>query len=153
MSKFSSQPMTSALALVLFAVLVLNFATAFGREKDKTYRCTAKDAVAVQADGSLTKDDPGADIRRKHFDQMVIDLPGGDITYPSELKRENRVVQRTGALEDYVLVSKVYFGRNKGAANATTDFIRVHFPTGKSQALFVAYQLSYLVTGTCDIAR
>jgi hypothetical protein len=151
MRKLPSPPIAFAGALVLFAMLTLNLEAAFGR--DTTYRCTVKDAVGVQADGTLNKDDPRAKAAREHFDRMALDVPGGDITYPTEGRRENRVVQRTSVRGDYVLVSDFYFGRNKTAANATTDFIRLHIPADNLQAIFAAFQLSSLVTGTCDIVK
>lgn len=152
MYKFPSQPISIACALVLFAMLTLNLGAAFGRDNaSKTYRCTAKDAVGVEPDGTLNKDDPGAKFSREHFDRMVIDVQSGNITYPSGGIRENRVVQRTSVADDYVLIPSLYFRRNKGAANATTDFIFLRTATGKPQATFSAFQLSYLVTGTCDI--
>jgi len=132
-------------------MLTLNLGAAFGRDATKTYRCTAKDAVAVEPDGTLNKEDPGAKIGREHFDQMVISVPSGNITYPSSDIREERIVQRTSVADDYVLISSLYFRRNKGAANAITDFIFLRTATGKPQATFSAFQLSYLVTGTCDI--
>jgi hypothetical protein len=154
MYKFSSQPISIMGALVLFAMLTLNLGAAFGRnDPSKTYRCTAKDAVGIQDNGTLDKSDPGAEIRRQHFDRMVITVPSGHITYPDSLMRENRVVQRTSVAGDYVLVASLYFQRKKTAANATTDFILLHTATGKLQATFMAFQLSYLVTGTCDIMR
>ena len=111
------------------------------------------DAVVVEDNGTLDKDDPRAEIGRKHFDRMVIDIASGDISYPGSGILENRVVQRTSVAGDYVLISSLYFRRNKTAANATTDFILLRTATGKPQATFTAFQLSHLVTGTCDIVR
>jgi hypothetical protein len=71
----------------------------------------------------------------------------------SSTSREERIVQRTSVTDDYVLISSLYFRRNKTAANATTDFILLHTATGKPQATFTAFQLSYLVTGTCEILQ
>jgi hypothetical protein len=123
------------------------------RRSATTYRCTAKDAVAIEGDGTLAKNDPGAEIDRKHFDKMAIDIASGDISYPSEAVLEKRVVQRAGVSGDYVLLPSFTFRRNKTGANATTDFIRLHLGTDKSQATFRAFSLSYLVTGTCEIVR
>ena len=54
MYKFPSQPISIMRAFVLFAMLTLNLEVAFGRDNtSKTYRCTAKDAVSVQDDGTL----------------------------------------------------------------------------------------------------
>ncbi len=151
MCKFPSQLIFITCALVLFAVPILNLGAAFGREATKTYRCTAKDAVAVEPDGTLSKDDPGAKFAREHFDRMVITVPSGSISYPNSGTLETRVIQRTSVADDYVLIPSVFFRRTKGAANATTDFIFLHVATGIPQAIFSAKRLSYLVTGTCDI--
>jgi len=154
MYNFPLRSISITRALVLFAMLTLNFGAAFGRnDVNKTYRCTAKDAVGIQDNGTLDKSDPGAGIGRKHFDRMIISVPSGHITYPDSLMQEDRVVQMTSVTDDYVLISSLYFRRNKTAANATTDFIRLRTATGKPQATFTAFQLSYLVTGTCEILQ
>ena len=137
--------------LVLLAVLTLNLGVAFGRENtSKTYRCTAKDSVSVQDDGTLTKGI--GEVHRKYFDGIVVDISTGDITYPSTGIRENRVVQKTGAdANDYVLIPNSALRRKKTGANAVTDFIRLD--ASKPQATFMAFSLSDLVTGTCEIVR
>ena len=153
MYTFPSQPISIMRGFVLFAILTLSLEAAFGRDDTvKTYRCTAKDAVGIQDDGTLNKE--VGEHRRKYFDGIVIDISTGDITYPSNGIREKRVVQKPGAdANDYVLIPGVSIRRKKTAANAATDFIRLDARTGKPQATFVAISLSYLVTGTCEIAR
>ena len=151
MHKFPSQPISIMRVFVLFAILILNFGMAFGRDdSSKTYRCTAKDSVSVQNDGTLTKG--FGEIHRKYFEGIVIDILTGDITYPSTGIRENRVVQKTGTdANDFVLIPSSTFRRKKTAANAVTDFIRLD--ASKPQATFMAFSLSDLVTGTCAIVR
>jgi hypothetical protein len=139
--------------LTAVAVLTSHSEAAFGRNGEKVYRCTAKDSVGIEDNGTLAKNDPGAEIHGKHFDEMTVDVVSGDISYPGEGVLEKRVVQRAGASGDYVLLPSFTFRRNKTAANATTDFIGRHIGTGKPQATFRAYSLSYLVTGTCEIVR
>lgn len=150
---FRSQSISIMCAFVLFAMLTLNLEVAFGRDDtSKTYRCTAKDAVSLQDDGTLNKEI--GEVRRKYFEGIVIDTLTGDITYPSSGLRENRVVQKTGAdTNDYVLVPSSSLRRKKTAANAATDFIRLDARTDKSQATFIAFSLSYLVTGKREIVR
>jgi len=151
MHKFASQRIIIVCALVPFAMLTLNLGTAFGRnDESTTYRCTAKDAVGIETNGTLDKDDPGAKIKIKEFWRVVIDVRSGDISFPETAKLENRTVQKAGASGDYVLLPSYAFRRNKAAANATTDFIRIHVGTGQQQATFRAYSLTYLVTGTCE---
>ena len=140
-------------ALVVFAILTLSAEAAFGRDSGQSYRCTAKDAVGVQPDGTLDKGDPGAKSSRDHFDRMVINVDTGAITYPSDGTRENRVVQQTSVKADYVLIPGALFHRRKGAANATTNFIFLRIAPDKPQAMFAAHHLSYLVTGTCALLQ
>ena len=151
MYKFPSQLVFIMRAFVLFAMLTLNLEVASGRDDtSKTYRCTAKDAVSVQDDGTLNKE--VGEIRRKYFDGIVINISSGHVTYPSSGIRETRVVQKTGTDDnDYVLIPSSTFRYNKTAANAATDFIRLHAIAGRQH--FIAFSLSYLVTGTCEIVR
>jgi hypothetical protein len=153
MCKLPSQPISITFALAVVAILILDSGAAFGRDADKIYRCTAKDAVGIEDDGTLAKNDPGAEFHRNHFDKMTIDVVSGHISYPSNAILENRFVQRAGVSGDYVLLPSFSFRRSKTAANATTDFIRLHIGTSEPQATFRAYSLSYLVTGTCEIVR
>ena len=150
---FASSGVFIIRAFVLLAILTMNFGMAFGRDDTgKTYRCTARDSVSVQDDGTLTK--AFSEVHRKHFDGIVIDISTGDITYPSTGIRENRIVQKTGAdPNDYVLLPSTVFRRKKTAANAATDFIRLDARPGKPQATFMAFSLQELVTGTCEVAR
>ncbi len=62
-------------ALATFIALILPLSGGFGRADEATiYRCTAKDAVGIQPDGTLDKNDPGAEIKRKEFWRVVIDV-------------------------------------------------------------------------------
>jgi len=143
---------TSSCALVLLEMLTLNLGAAFAQDNaSRIFRCTAKDAVGVQNNGTLDKSDPGVKISRRHFDQMVISVPKGRVTYPDTGVWEERVVERTSVADDYVLVPSLYFRRYHTAANATTDFIRLRTATGEPHVTFTAFRMSYLVTGTCDI--
>jgi hypothetical protein len=151
MRKFPLPPISIVCAFVFCALPTSHVGAAFGRDASATYRCTAKDAVGIEENGRLDKSDPGADIRRQHFDGVTITVPHGDITYPSDGVQENRVVQKAGVSGDYVLLPSFTFRRNKTGANATTDFIRLHVGTGQPQAHFVAFSLTYLVTGTCEV--
>jgi hypothetical protein len=143
------------ISVVLFAILT---SAAFGRDDaGKTYRCTAKDAVSLENNGALEKN-PLADARRKYFDGMVIDLIGGDVTYPSGGQREKRAVQVADVVaeadaKDYVLIPETALRRKKAVAKASNDFIRLRVQTREPQVTFAAFSLSQLVTGTCELAR
>ena len=142
-----------SIVFVLFAIPTLNLDAAFGRDDaSKTYRCTAKDAVSAQEDGTLNKEI--GEIHRKYLDGIVIDIRTGDITRPSTGTRENRVVQTTAANDnDYVLAPASSLRRKKAAANATTDFILLRTKPGTPQATFMALSLTYFVTGTCETVQ
>jgi len=139
-------------AFALAAALTFSSSEALGSGASSTiYRCTAKDAVGIEPDGTLSKQDPGADIKRKEFWRIVIDVHSGDVSFPEAGKLETQVVQRADASGDYVLFPKYAFRRNKTAANATTDFIRLHVGGDKEPVTFRAYSLTYLVTGGCEV--
>ena len=141
--------------VVLFAILASG--AAFGRDADKTYRCTAKDAVSLEDNGTLDKN-PIGDVRRKYFDGMVVDVRNGEVTYPSGGQREKRAVQVADVVaeadaKDYVLIPETALRRKKAVAKASTDFIRLRVQTREPQVTFAAFSLSQLVTGTCELAR
>ena len=143
--------------VVLFAILTSG--AAFGRDAaGKTYRCTAKDAVSLEDNGTIDKN-PIGDARRKYFDGMVINVLNGEVAYPSGGQREKRAVQVADVLgeidaQDYVLIPDAAFQRKKAVAKASTDFIRLRVQTTREpQVTFAAFSLSQLVTGTCDLAR
>jgi len=147
--------MKFALQLFILSVaMTLNMAVAPGQTRaDKTYRCTAKDAVTVQGNGTIAQNDPAADARRKHFDSMTVDVISGAISYGSAGIRERRVVQELDA-DDHILIPRTSFiQRKKSAAIAATDFIRVRSSPRDSQVTFVAISLASVVTGTCEPAR
>jgi hypothetical protein len=137
-------------ALVVPVVLILSGSLVRAAEST-TYRCTAKDAVGIEPDGTLNKSDPGTEFKIKESWRIVIDVRTGHISFPESGKIETRVVQKAGVTGDYVLFPSYSFRRKKTAANATTDFIRLHVGDGQQQAIFRAYSLTYLITGTCDV--
>ena len=143
--------------VVLFVILASGAAS--GRDAaGKTYRCTAKDAVSLEDNGTLDKN-PIGDVRRKYFDGMVINVLNGEVAYPSAGQREKRAVQVADVVgetdaRDYVLIPDTVFQRKKAVAKASTDFIRLRVQTTREpQVTFAAFSLSQLVTGTCDLAR
>ena len=139
-------------ALIAYAILTLNLPVAFARdEAGTTYRCSAKDAVAIQPDGTLNKDlaksVPG------YFDKIVIDVSRGQITYPSTGKREEWIVEKitvNASDNDYVLYPGSSSRMGHTAANAVSSFIRLRATASDPQPRFIAFALSYLVSGTCE---
>jgi hypothetical protein len=138
-------------------VLTLDLGVALGQNDDSTaYRCTAKDAVTIRDDGTFDKD-PIAEARRKYYDKIVINPLTGAVTHPNDGNRENwRAIQEAGT-NDYVLIPEkipdVSLRAQKDAATAVTDFIRVRAGTNEPQVTFIAFSLSNLVIGTCEIVR
>jgi hypothetical protein len=149
-----SKPISSARAFVLFAILTLNLGVALGRDDaSKTYRCTAKDAVSLQNNGTVDRDSI-AKTHRKNLDGIIINTLTGAITYASGSRDIWRVVQEGNSANDHVLIPRIFFQEaNKAAATAATDFIRVRAWSSQPQATFMAFSLSILVTGTCEIVR
>src|SRR5690349_9030473 len=97
----------AALQLLLISALVTaNFDVAFARNDVRTYRCTAKEGVSILEDGTLDK--MIGTIAQKHFDKVVIEIPTGHVTFPSEGTRAEWIVEQTSAdKNDYILYPKV----------------------------------------------
>ena len=151
MHRFGQQAIPAFHSLVIFSILALGLGSALAEsDATKTYKCTAKDAVAVENDGTLNRS-PGAEAARQRYDQMFISIPSGHVTYSTSRTTEARTIQTEGLHNDIVLVPSYSFQRKRTAANAVTDFIRLHAEGGQTQLIFTAFSLSYLVTGTCEV--
>jgi hypothetical protein len=154
---FRSSQFLLRVCLFLLAMLTLDLGVTLAQNNNGTaYRCTAKDAVTIRDDGTFDKD-PIAEARRKYYDKIVINPLTGAITHPNDGSRENwRAIQEAGT-NDYVLIpekiSDVSLRAQKDVATAVTDFIRVRAGTNEPQVTFLAFSLSNLVTGTCEIVR
>jgi hypothetical protein len=142
--------MSIARPLAVIAILMLN-APAFARDDTgKVYRCETKDAVSVQKDGTLSKL-LGEHIL-KPFDKIVIDVESGHISYPSSGNRDEWIVEKPGSDDDdYVLFPSSARRFGMTAARAVTHFIRVR--TTDTPPRFILVTLSYLVSGTCELAH
>ncbi|MGC2825489.1 MAG: hypothetical protein WA322_14825 [Pseudolabrys sp.] len=154
---FRTTQLLSRACWFLFVVLTLDFGVAFGQnDTSNAYRCTSKDAVTIRDDGTFDKD-PIAEARRKYYDGIVINPLTGAVTHPSNGSRENWRAIQEASTNDYVLIpekiSDVSLRAQKDAATAVTDFIRVRVGASEPQVTFLAFSLSNLVTGTCEIVR
>ena len=125
----------------------------------KVYRCFAKAAVHLQDNGTLATDGV-AEHKRKTFNGIIIDTLTGALTYPDGERHVWEVVQKGSGINDHVLAPR--FRRpgpnlqehvNEAAASGATFFIRVRAWDSEPQATFMAFELSTLVTGTCEIVR
>jgi hypothetical protein len=148
---FRSGPFLSGACWFPFAVLALDLGVALGQnDASNAYRCIAKD------DGTFDKD-PIAEARRKYYDGIVINPLTGTITHPSDGSRGNWRAIREGSTNNFVFIpekiSVVSLRAQKDAATAATDFIRVRTGDNEPQVTFIAFSLSNLVTGTCEIVR
>jgi hypothetical protein len=141
--------------LALVVLLTLNLTVAFARDESDTattYRCTTKDAVSVLRDGTLNK--LVGEAALKFFDKIVIDVSNGHITYPSSGTREEWVVEKitvTGSDKDYVLYPSSSSRMGHTVANGVSHFIRLRAAANEPQPRFIAFTLSYLVSGTCEL--
>jgi hypothetical protein len=147
-------------------VAVLYMTEAFGAtDADKTYRCTAKDAVSLQDDGTLGKD-MTAEESRKRLDGIIIDTLTGALTYPGGRREIWHVVQKGNVNKDYVLLPPYLpkaagyvllppflFNPQEAAKTGATNFIRVRDWSSDPRVKFMVFELSILVTGTCEVVR
>ena len=118
----------------------------------KVYRCNAKDAVSLQSDGSLKRDED----LRKDLDGIIIDTLTGAVTYPNGIRLVWDVVEEGGNNNDHVLVIRGSFYPQdiKGAAAAAaTDFIRVRAWSREPQVKFMKFSISRFITGTCVVVQ
>ena len=139
---------------------------AFGAtDAGKTYRCTAKDAVSLQDDGTLGKD-MTAEESRKRLDGIIIDTLTGALTYPGGRREIWHVVQKGNVNKDYVLLPPYLpkaagyvllppflFNPQEAAKTGATNFIRVRDWSSDPRVKFMVFELSILVTGTCEVVR
>ena len=139
---------------------------AFGAtDAGKTYRCTAKDAVSLQDDGTLGKD-MTTEESRKRLDGIIIDTLTGALTYPGGRREIWHVVQKGNVNKDYVLLPPYLpkaagyvllppflFNPQEAAKTGATNFIRVRDWSSDPRVKFMVFELSILVTGTCEVVR
>jgi hypothetical protein len=145
-------PRLLARIFLICAIAALNLDVAFAGNDVRTYRCTAKEGVSISEDGTLDK--MVGSIAQKHFDKVVIEIPSGHVTFPSEGTKAEWVVQRTTAEEnEFVLYPKASRRLGHTVANAATHFIRLRAATNEKQPTFMAVMLSYIATGTCEIVK
>jgi hypothetical protein len=147
-----TSPRLLARIFLICAIATPSLDGAFARNDVRTYRCTAKEGVSISEDGTLDK--MIGSIAQKHFDKIVIEVPSGHVTFPSEgTKAEWNVEQTTAEENDFVLYPKVSRRRGHTVANAATHFIRLRAVSNEKQPTFMAVMLSYIATGTCEIVK
>jgi hypothetical protein len=135
-------------------MLMSNLGAAFGQTDAKTYRCTLKDIASLKDDGTLKDSD---NYYRKRFDRTIIDTLTGAITFADGNREIWRVIQKGSGANDHVLVPRAsdFYEPTVEEAfeTAATDFIRVRAWSSDPQVKFIAFGLSTLVSGTCEVVR
>jgi len=154
--------------LITAALLAVTVATANANDA-KIYRCKVADVVNVDDDGRLRPDNNPRHILRQLYDGVIVDTMTGAVTYPvstSYPKSERTVwtiVQHGDHANDHVLIPRSALvvnplsERDTQLRIATTDFIRIRDwspqPTGKVALHFMAYSLSNMASGPCEVVR
>jgi hypothetical protein len=159
-----------ALLLPSLAVEIASIAVASaqpadrGQKFNKIYRCIAKEAVTGQDDGTLGGRDFSRRAHRDFFSAFMIDTLTGAVSYSIEGRDREiwNIVQKGTDENDHVLtfrfVNRNYDNAEKDGllthlADATMRFIRVRDWKEKPRVTFMAFDLSTLVSGTCEIVQ
>ena len=139
--------------IVSIALLILNHTLSFGQQAN-TYRCSVKDAVTLQDNGSLGKD-WNTELERKYHDGFIIDTLTGAITWPEYGGRSIwRKIQKGSAGNDYVFSPPLpTTNAKRGSVYAASDFILVRAWIDHLPVKFVVWRSGTLLTGTCEIVR
>jgi len=111
---------------------------------DRLFRCEAKDAVVLGADGRIERT-VATEYWRESHNNMIVDTSTGAIRYPEKAEPDRwEIVQAGNASNDFVVVP------NPAPSMAATDFLRVRaWAEMKGTVLFIKYGLSMMITGTC----
>jgi hypothetical protein len=136
----------------LVVAIISSSPFAFGGQQTTsgTYRCAAKDAVTLQHNGVLGRDGD-SESQRKFWDGVIVDTRTGAMTLLDSGRIIWSIVQRGSDAYDHVLVPKTDSVGGRAEAKAATDFFRLR--AWSSQVTFIAFNLSTLVSGTCEIVR
>jgi hypothetical protein len=105
-----------------------------------------------QHNGALGRDG-ASELRRNFWDGVIIDTWTGAMTLLDGGRIIWSIVQRGNDEYDHVLVPKTDFVGARAQAKAATDFFRLRAWSSQSQVTFIAFNLSTLLSGTCEIVR
>jgi hypothetical protein len=130
--------------VILAALLMLSAAPAFAASGG-VYRCAAQDYRRLADDGTL--EGAARAFWRQRYASVVVDTETAIIRAGGEPLRWQRVQEGSGA-SDFVAVR-----RDADLASAATDFIRIRDWDRKPRPTFLLFELSAIVTGTCEIVR
>jgi hypothetical protein len=134
--------------IMLLALLILNLTPAMSAD---LLHCTAKDAMALQQDGTLAKD---TGTKFWESDIYIIDTATGAVRMGNQPPVQWIVAQKGNDSNDTILVpprdpdEQSNFGV-EDLADAATDFIRIRQWKDSNAILFIRYGLDTIVSGTC----
>jgi hypothetical protein len=122
----------------------------------KIYRCAARDAVTLEnSTGELGRDGT-SEFQRKMHDGIIIDTSAGALLFPDGIRAHWNVIQKGTNENDHVLVPPFPESNDvtRQIAAAATDSIRVRDWGKDNESIkFIAFELSTLITGTCEVVR
>jgi len=113
-----------------------------------------RDAISLQENGFLDRD-PVSASRRKYFQPIIIDTMTGAITASDGERSVWHIIQKGSTANDHVMTPQKYgpADLNSFAANAATDFFRLRAWADRKQVTFIAFELSTLISGTCEVIQ
>ncbi|ACL62538.1 hypothetical protein [Methylobacterium nodulans] len=125
----------------LAAALVVASPAAAG----KLYRCTGRDVVAAEEDGTVGR--TNRDFWLGYYRSFFVDTDTGSIRWSSGKLEEWLVTQKGGSSNDFVATPR------SSLSGASTDFIRVTGWERRPSVTFLVFRLSMMITGTCEVAQ
>jgi hypothetical protein len=140
--------MERPITIVLAATLVGCSVTFPAVGTETLLRCTVRDAVTLDHNGTLSRDDNAS--KAAKTDIYIVDITTGALRLCSGyacIERTWIVAYRGGDANDTVLVAQDML------RYATTDFIRIRQWKGQKETLFLGYSLSTLASGTCTAVK
>jgi hypothetical protein len=137
---------------LLAALIGLACCDAAAAQEHRTYRCKVVDVVSLAEDGRLRADNNPKTVIRQFYDGAIIDTLTGAVTYRDGTRTVWKVIQKGNFENDYVLAPDVPDDKQFAAA-AATDFIRVRAWKENPTVRFLAFELSTLASGHCEVVR
>jgi hypothetical protein len=126
-------------------VLVALALTASPAVAGNLYRCSARDIVRVEDDGTLGR--PTTSVWLDRYKGFFVDTDTGLYRGGDGSLEEWVVIQRETASNDFVA------SPHPTLVSASTDLLRIRAWAEKPRATFMAFGLSTFVTGTCEKAK
>lgn len=106
------------------------------------FRCTALDAVSLDQDGGLSRDEIAVS-KEKLWTNVIIDTSSGVIRHGTWV-RTWHVVQERSDVNDFVA------SPSPTIRAGFTEFLRVRKWKAQPNVSFLVFELSWIVAGRCD---